>query len=62
MAMDRDSALSLMDDLDDMDREVTDWEADFLDSLKRQSDRFTWRPSPRQAQALEKMRSKYLEV
>lgn len=61
MTMDRDSAISIIDDLDQMDREVTDWEADFLDSLQKQSDRTTWLPSPKQAETLEKMRRKYLE-
>lgn len=54
-------AISMLDDLDNMDRQVTDWEADFLDSLlKCAENRPTWVPTERQATVLERMYRKYI--
>ena len=58
--MTKDEALSLLDDLDEMEQLVTDWESDFLDSLLKQSDQENWRPSCAQVDVLNKMKEKYL--
>jgi hypothetical protein len=59
--MTRDEALALLDDLDNQPREVSEWEANFLDSLMKQSERNpTWRPTDKQAATLERMRERYL--
>lgn len=55
--MNRAEAKELAERLDGMDCEVTDWEADFIESVLK-SDRD---PSPKQAKVLENMLSKYEE-
>jgi hypothetical protein len=58
--MTRDEALSILDDLDNCDRSVSEWEADFLDSMLKQSERPGWSPTEKQAAILERMKGKYL--
>jgi hypothetical protein len=55
--MKRTDAIEIAERIDAMDHEVTDWEADFIESILK-SDRD---PSPRQAKVLEDMLSKYEE-
>jgi hypothetical protein len=57
IAMKRTDAIEIAERIDAMDHEVTDWEADFIESILK-SDRD---PSPRQAKVLEDMLSKYEE-
>lgn len=55
--MNRAEAQEIAERIDGMEQEVTDWEADFLESILK-SDRD---PSPKQAKVLEDMLSKYEE-
>jgi hypothetical protein len=59
--MGRELAISIIDDLDECGRSVTDWEAEFLDSLMKQFEKsLTWVPSRKQTAILEQMKIKYL--
>ena len=59
--MTRDEALSLIDGLDNQPREVNEWEAEFLDSLMKRSERNpNWKPSGPEELCLERMRERYL--
>lgn len=52
--MTADDALGLLDDLDNGDVQLTDWEADFLDSVMRQCE-LGYDPTGRQAMILQKL-------
>jgi len=58
--MTRDEAISILDDLDNMDRSVSDWEADFIDSLLTKAVYINWTPTTKQATTIQRMKEKYL--
>lgn len=51
---------SLLDELDNLDTEVSKWEAQFLESLLSQVDNVGFTLSSRQEAILERMKEKYL--
>lgn len=58
--MTRSEAISILDDVDNGSKEVTEWEADFIDSVMKQSDDLFWSPSSRQAEVIANLKAKYL--
>jgi len=53
-------ALAILNEIDNGDFEVTDWEADFIQSILRQSKQWTFKLSDRQKAVIEEMEEKYL--
>ena len=53
-------ALAILNEIDNGDFEVTDWEADFIQSILRQSKQWTFKLSDRQKAVIERMEEKYL--
>jgi hypothetical protein len=58
--LNRERAINLLDDLDNCDKEVTEWEADFIDSLLKNTDDLFWAPPDSQAAVLIRMKEAYL--
>jgi len=53
-------ALAILNEIDNGDFEVTDWEADFIQSILRQSKQWTFKLSNKQKAVIERMEEKYL--
>lgn len=53
-------ALAILNEIDNGDFEVSDWEADFIQSILRQSKQWTFKLSDRQKAVIEEMEEKYL--
>jgi len=53
-------ALAILNEIDNGDFEVSDWEADFIQSILRQSKQWTFKLSNKQKAVIERMEEKYL--
>jgi len=53
-------ALAILNEIDNSDFVVNEWEAEFIQSILRQSKHWTFRLSDRQKAAIERMEAKYL--
>lgn len=60
LAMGRRMVEEIVYGIDEGSKEVTDWEADFLDGIMKRLEHPTWTPSPKQAQKLLDLKEIYL--
>lgn len=60
--MTREEAIDILTDVDECDKAVTDYEAEFIDSLmQRYENNKAWEPTPNQAKVIRNMREVYLK-